>query len=361
VEFSTKNQPIERASVPAWLWEDVMGKKKGLNEEIYNYYKDSSFFLRSLTRNVNKDSFFKRECSEIEMLWKLIESYETELKKLLRSSPLKNVESVLKKAKKKSEGRKAPRLIKSDLVFCYHVPDDLGESELNCFSDVGAIIQQINSDMHAYWEFVRENEDDAKMVKDNFNDFVVVKARVGIIERVKTSEHWGNIQALLMAISSLLRLDFVNIYAFCDSDKYKEYIVKQSGKRNASKYHAIRKSVLYLVGPKADKEWEDGSTLMHYKMIEKLMPEINEELRRRLLKSLEESYLNKKGVYKNKEVYERRKLAIKRGDSDFEYDEILPAIKRVARQRGRYFDPAEDSRKKRKEKKLAAKHDLKDD
>jgi hypothetical protein len=328
----------------------IMVKNRCSNNEMFWCYKNKSYFVEFLTKNVNRDRFYTKKNSELDVLHKVIESYYVELKKELSVAPLGRVVSILEDAMMRMEKEKVQGvcLDKADIAFRCCVPDELGRSKFKSLFNVGDIIQAINTDMNLCWRYVEKNQDDVAVIKKNFDDYVVVKAKCIVIDRLKESSSYDKIQAVLMCISALLRLDLAMTYAFCDSDEYKLRIVKDAGKKNAASYHAIRRRVLSGVGPKADKMWREGSKLLHYKMIEELMPELNQELRVLLLESLEESFLKKKGAYKNNEVYERRKLKITSGKCDFTYEAILPHIKKVAKAHLMYFDPAEDSRESKK-------------
>jgi len=325
-----------------------MVRKRGINNELFDHYKAKPYFLKYLTLNSNKNSFYKKNVSEIDALHKMVDSYALELKQKLNSSPLKEFVFILKQAKKRRESEAGVCLDKAEVAFRYYIPDDLGRSKFKDLFNVGDIIKSINMDMNLCWKYMCINKDDIDLVKQCFNDYAVVKAKSIIIENLNKSDCHGNIQAVLMCLAALLRLDFVDTYAFCDSDGYKKYIVKKAGQKNAAKAHSIRKKVLNLAEPLADKKWNEGSKLLHYEMIYDIMPELNDSLREALLKELEKSYKNKTGRYKNKEEYERMKLKINRGGRDFQYDEVLPYIKKVAKRHGRYFDPGEEHRENKK-------------
>ena len=314
---------------------------------LLDFYQNNALFMRTLTSAGNDRLFFKKCFPQQDFLNKIIDMRYDELDLLLEKEPFKYIVSSMRKLKTTVDLEKSQSLKKNKPVFSFFIPDDFSGKYLRSISDVTYVIKKIQRETDACWDDVRKNSKLLMLLRDNFVEYVVLIASVRIINALNKSSERNNPEAVIRCFASLLRLDYIKVYAFSDSEDFKSRIAKEVGVGNASEYNSIKNKVLSFADSEARRMWRAGSTLKHHQIARELEPMINEELRIKLLKAVEESYLRKRGRYKCAKVYEAMKDKIKEGGRDLSLWQIKRAIAESAKVYNMFFDPGKKSREER--------------
>lgn len=325
-----------------------MARQRARNQELFNYYKNNPFALVTLSLLASNSKIFNESTLHVNSLHIILDDYELDLTNKLQTSPLAKVYEMFNDAIKKDEETKGLKLIKSELVFRYYIPDNQGQSSIKDYSNVLNAINEFNGRMNQAWEYLLNDRENIELFRENFEEFAGYIISLIIIKRFKESPDYNSFQAAMMCLAALLRIDFLKLYAFCDSQKYSTELLKLKRKVFVRSTKEIKAEVLARANDEADKRWEDGDYHMHFEMSGELETAYKLLFKEKLLEAALYSYTNKVGLYRHENKYNERLKTIENeeGECKLTIEHINKGIRPAAEKHHKYFDTGKKYREK---------------
>lgn len=328
--------------------EKTMARQRAHNQELFNYYKNNPFALVTFSSLASNSKIFKKSTSHIDSLRTILNDYELDLTNRLQVSPFAQIYEMFNNALKNDEEIESLKLVKSELVFRYYIPDNQSKIATRDYSNVLSAINEFNGMMNQAWRHLINDKKNIDLFRDNFEEFAGYMIGLIILERFKKSSDYNNFQASLMCLAALLRIDFLKLYAFCDSQKYSTELLKLKRKVFVRSTKEIKAEVLALANDEADEEWKKGDYRMHYEMSRKLAPKYKIMFKEKLLEAALYSNKNKVGMYRHENKYNERVKSIdnEKGECKLTIDHINKGIRPAAEKHNKYFDTGKEYREK---------------
>lgn len=325
-----------------------MARRGARNQEFLTYYKANTFLLATLSSLSSKSENFKKSISHVDSLHAVIDAYLVALKDRMKISPFDEILKNINESIEKKLATNKVSLVKAEFVFRYHIPDGQDPGDIKDYSNVLAAINEFNGMLNQAWEYMMTEDGAVNLLLENFNEFSCNYISTIIIERFKQSPDYNDFQAAMMCLTALLRVDFINMYAFSDSKKYSTELLKLKRKIFVRSTKEIKKEVLAPANDEADKEWENGDYRLHYEMASKLLPKYKSIFKDKLKEAALYSYSNRVGSYRSEVKYKERISAIneEKGECKLTKENIKKSIKKAAEKHHKYFDTGKEYREK---------------
>lgn len=325
-----------------------MARQRARNQELLNYYQANPFLLATLSSLSSKSGNFKKSISHVDSLHAVIDAYLVALRDRMKISPFNEILKSINESIEKKLATNKVSLVKAEFVFRYYIPDGQDPVDIKDYSNVLAAINEFNAKLNQAWEFLMVEDDAINLLLENFNEFSCCYISTILIQKFKQSSDYNDFQASLMCLAALLKVDFINLYAFSDSKKYSTELLKIKRKIFVRSTKEIKEEVLVLANDEADKEWEQGDYRLHYEMAIKILPKYKLIFKNKLLEAALYSRTKRVGLYRSEDKYQERVRVIneERGECKLTKEHIKKGIKNAAEKHHKYFDTGREYREK---------------